>query len=151
MFGAFFAITVHGLLYIQSRRFITIIRYNLIIFYLSTAGDAGQLVLSRAHEKNQKAMTTCLSFLLWPLYLLYLGTAHAPAGDDSQHILSRAHEKNQKAMTTCLSFLLWPLYLLYLGTAHAPAGDSGQGVLNRAHEKKPKGKDAMPVFPSMTL
>ena len=32
MFGAFAAITVQGLLYIQSRRFITIIRYTLIIF-----------------------------------------------------------------------------------------------------------------------
>ena len=30
MFGTFSAITVHGLLYIQAHRFITIIRYNII-------------------------------------------------------------------------------------------------------------------------
>ena len=33
MFGAFSAITVRGLLYIQAHRFITIIRYSMYIMY----------------------------------------------------------------------------------------------------------------------
>ena len=78
------------------------------------AGDAVQRVLSRAHEKNQKATMTCLSFLLWPLYLLYLGTAHAPAGDAGQRVLTSAILNRHGTTTVTLQRKKIQLYMHFL-------------------------------------